>query len=138
MDINTIGTVTEDSGIVVHLKDVEGELLFDGDGEKRTPVTMLVAGTYSDRYRKAQKKFKDKNLRLARRNQDFDAEALDEGNLGLEVACILEWPFTANDKVLPISVENWKAVIQKQPQWQGQVQAAMNDHAAFFSKSSPR
>lgn len=133
MDINTVSTVTEDEGTLVHLKDVAGELLYDGE----TPVTIRVAGTYSDRYRKAQRKLKERNIKAARRNEEYSADTLDEGTIALEVACIIEWSFTANEQPFPITAANWKALIEKQPQWQDQVSAAMTDHARFFVSTSP-
>lgn len=137
MDITTVATVSEDEGTVVHLKDAAGELLYDVDGEKKTPVEMVVAGTYSSSYRKAQKKVRARNIKAVRRNEEWDEDTLEERELELEVACILKWPFTANGQPFPITVENYKAIIAKQPQWQGQVQAAMNDHARFLAKKSP-
>jgi len=135
MDITTVGTVAEDEGTLVHLKDVAGELLFDGEGEAQTPVTIRVAGTYSKRYRTAQKKLKERNIRAARRNEDFDADKLDDGTVELEVACIMEWSFTSGGQPFPITAGNWKALVAKQPQWQDQVSTAMTDHARFFSAS---
>lgn len=135
MDISTIGTVSEDAGTVVHLKDIEGDLLFDVNGETKSPVTIRVAGTYSERYRKAQKKVADRNLQRARRGQDFDSDTLDEGTFALEAACIIEWSFTASGQPFPITAGNWAALVAKQPQWQGQIQRAMGDHASFSTAS---
>ena len=133
MDISTVSTVAEDEGTLVHLKDVAGNPLYN----ETAPVTIRVAGTYSERYRKAQRKVKDRNVRMVRRGQDYDADALDESTFELEAACILEWSFTANGQPFPITADNWKALVAKQPQWQDQVSTAMTDHARFFSASSP-
>jgi hypothetical protein len=138
MDITTVGTVSEDAGTFVHFKDVTGALLFDGEApaegqaDTRTPVGAKVAGTYSERYRKAQKKVKEQNIKAMRRNEDFDGDALDERTFVLEAACIIEWTFTANGQPFPVTVENYKALVAKQPQWQEQVDKAMHDHARFF------
>jgi hypothetical protein len=136
MDISTLETVSEDEGTVIHLKDAAGELLFDGQEPERTPVTALVAGTYSQRYRKAQKKVRERNIRAARRNEDLDGDALEDRELELEAACIIAWTLTANGQPFPITMDNWKAVVAKQPQWREQVQQAMTDHARFFAKKS--
>jgi hypothetical protein len=137
MDITTVGTVSEDEGTFVHFRDAAGELLYDIDGDTKTPVGAHVAGTYSKVYRTAQKKVKERNIRAIRRNEDWDAESFEERELALEVACLLSWTFTANGQPFPITVDNYKAVIAKQPQWQEQIQKAMNDHARFFAKTSP-
>lgn len=136
MDINTVGTVAEDEGTFVHFKDVAGDPLYDVEGDTKTPVGARVAGTYSKRYRTAQKKVKDKNLRLSRRGEDFDGDALDARMFDLQAACIIEWSFTANGQPFPITADNWSALVDKQPQWQEQVAAAMTDHARFFAASS--
>jgi hypothetical protein len=139
MDINSVGTVSEDAGTFVHFKDVEGNLLFDTDESMvggTVPVGAVVAGTYSSVYRKAQRKVKEKNLRAARRNEDFGVDTLDDSTIDLETACILSWTFTSNGQPFPITADNWRAIAAKQPQWQEQVQAAMTDHARFFSKKS--
>lgn len=137
MDVTTIAAVSEDDGTFVHFKDPAGELLYDGDGETRTPVGARVAGSYSQRYRKAQKKLKERNIKAGRRGEDYTADALDAGTAELEAACIIEWTFTANGQPFPITRDNWLALAEKQPQWQEQVAAAMYDHARFFVKSSP-
>lgn len=135
MDVTTVGTVSEDSGIVVPLKDAAGDLLYDGD--EKTPVIIRVAGTYSERYRQAQKKIKGKNIRALRRSEEFTVDTLDASDFELEAACILEWTFTANGQPFPITADNWKALAAKQPQWRDQVTAAMTDHARFFANKSP-
>lgn len=136
MDITSIATVSEDEGTFVHFKDAAGDLLYDGEGESRTPVGAQVAGTYSDRYRKAQKQLKERNLRAARRNEAFDADTLDAATLALEAAAIIRWTFTANGEPFPITAVNWAALVAKQPQWQELVAAAMTDHARFFTSGS--
>jgi hypothetical protein len=136
MDITTVETVSEDEGTFVHFKDAAGELLYDVAGETKTPVGARVAGTYSERYRKVQRKVKERNIRAARRNEEWDADTLDARTFELEAAAIIEWTFTANGQPFPITPDNWKALVAKQPQWQEQVDKAMNDHARFFSKKS--
>lgn len=137
MDVSTVTTVSEDEGTFVHFKDVTGNLLFDGEGEAKTPVGARVAGTYSERYRKALKKVKERNLRAARRNEEYDADTMDDRTFELEAACLIEWTFTTNGQPFPITPDNWKAIVAKQPQWQGQVDQAMNDHARFLARKSP-
>lgn len=136
MDVTTVQPVSEDAGTPVHLKDAAGELLYDGDGDAKTPVIIRVAGSYSERYRKAQKKIKERNIRAGRRGEEYTADMLDNGTVELEAACIIEWTFTAAGAPFPITADNWAALAAKQPQWQEQVAAAMHDHARFFVKSS--
>lgn len=117
------------------MKDAAGNLLYEGEGDAKAPVKWRIAGTYSKRHRDAQKAAKEKNLRAARRNEDFEVDDLDAVQFSLETACIMEWHLTSGGVPFPITVENWKAVVDKQPQWQSQVQKSMVDHASFFKPS---
>lgn len=129
-DIGKLDAVSEDEGVVVHFHDAEREPMYDGD----EPFSARVAGSYSSYYRKERRRQQDKLLRLKRAK--LDSEAVDQSQLELEVACIIEWTLSAGGKPLPISVATWGAVLKAQPQWQEQVQEAMNDHAAFFGSRS--
>lgn len=137
MDVTTIETVSEDTGTIVHFTDAAGEPLYDGEGDTKTPVTALVVGTYSERYRKALKKVTDQNIRANRMGERVDSERVDANTFRLEAASIIEWSFTANGQSFPITADNWKALVAKQPQWQDQVASAMTAHARFFVKKSP-
>ena len=134
MDILSLSTVSEDDGTVVHLKDVSGNPLYDGPDDTK-PVVMRIAGTYSARYRKAQKAVRDAQTRAMRRGGSLDGEQIDAAQYELEAACILEWTFTIGTSAYPISPENWRAIAEKQPQWREQVQNAMGDHERFFGQS---
>ena len=131
MDITKLDTVSEDEGVVVHLKDVRGTPLMDGT----TPVTARVAGTYSARYRAAQKALRQNQTKLLRRGQQPDEDFLDDAQFALEAACIVEWTLTSGNFPFPVTTENWRAVAEKQPQWREQVQHAMTDHERFFVTS---
>jgi len=132
MDIAELDTVAEDDGIVVTLKDVTGEPMIATDTQQ--PLTLKVAGAFSDRYRAAQKRLTNKRIQATKRGAgDLDADAIEDNELALEAACIIEWPFVSGGQPFPISLTNWKALVQKQPQWQGQVWSAMHDHAGFFA-----
>ncbi|HEY4133506.1 MAG TPA: hypothetical protein VGM50_23000 [Gemmatimonadaceae bacterium] len=138
MDIENLSTVSEDAGTLVHFKDVTKQPMFFGEGDDQKPLTATVAGTFSQRYRDALKRIRSKNLANAHGGNELEVDALDDNNLELEVACILAWDLSSGGKPFPITAANWKAVLAKQPQWQEQVQAAMNGHSRFFNASSPR
>jgi hypothetical protein len=135
MDISSIGTVNEDDGIVLHLKDINDELMYDGTGDAQTPVTIRHGGTYSKVYRDALAAVVKSNSKVARRGGVLDAETAERAALRVEAACIFEWSFTAGGKPYPITPDNWKALVDKQPQWQDQLRVSMNDHERFSSGS---
>ena len=135
MDISTLGTVNEDDGIVLHLKDVQGELMYDGEGDSKTPVVIRHAGTYSKTYRKALADVIKKNSKAARRGVTLDAESAELAALTVEAACIFEWTFTSGSRPFPITPDNWRALIDKQPQFQDQLRESMSDHERFSSGS---
>lgn len=132
MDIDTIPTVDEDTPVFVHFKDLEGKLLFDVDGDKKTPVGADVVGTYSSYFADAKKRMGESAKSKYRAGGELDPEA---GAFELEAALIRRWTFTSGGKALAINGPNWQALIVKQPQWREQVNLATSDHARFFTKS---
>lgn len=147
MNISTLTpvAVAEDEGRPVHLKDAAGNPMYDGEGDTKTPIAPVVSGTYSTFYRAAQRKLKIKALAASgRSNNDLTDERMlatmvDEGEdheFALEAACIRSWPFTVDDdKPYPITGRNWKALVEIEPQWRGQLRVQMHDHASFFNKA---
>jgi len=131
MDISNIAALNEEDGIVVTLKDFKG----DPEDDNGKPLTVTVAGTYSSHYRRAQRQVLNDMQRAIRRGEKPDVEATEDAAYRLEAACILAWDFTAGEKPVTITADNWKAIAQKRPNWREQVQAAMGDHERFFSKS---
>lgn len=132
MDINSIETVSEDAGTDIIMQDSRKRPMRDENGEA---IVFRVGGTYSESYRKAQRKVRDRSIAASRHNEEIGADDLDESQFELETAVIIAWPLTASGIALQITVENWRAVALKQPRWREQVQAAMNDHARFFTQS---
>jgi hypothetical protein len=130
MDIDTLAEVSEDEGVIVHLRDRDGKLEYDGD----KPVTMKVAGQYSERYRKAQRAITERNLK--KRSSGIDVDYLEKVPLELEAACIVEWPFSASGKPLPVSPTNWSAIIGKRPWYRPQIREAIERYTDFFAENS--
>lgn len=135
-DLNESADVTtrEDEGILVHLRDAAGEKMYADEAQEK-PVTMRVAGTYSEVYRKAREANRDKQLK--KRSPHLDGDQLEDAALDEIAACVLSWEnLNAGGKPLPFSKHNAVVVLKKARFIREQVEAAMSDHAAFFKPAS--
>lgn len=125
----------EDAGFTVHIRDELGEKLYQDD-EQTKPVTITVVGTYSRTYRRTIEAQRDRNIKQRKFNLDGD-ELLQQA-LELEAACIRDWDgFTDDGAPVPYTKANAVALLRQYPWIREQVNAAMNDHAAFFQQPSP-
>jgi hypothetical protein len=134
VDIATASTVTdrEDDGIVVELNDEKNQPAFGPDGSTRASVT--VAGTYSRRYRLAQVANR-KTMR--KRRGVVDDDTIDELAKEQIAACIIAWDgFVKGGQPFPLNRENAVYVLTVMPWVREQIENAMTDHEAFFSKGS--
>jgi hypothetical protein len=149
MDINAVGTVNQDEGKPVHLKDETGEPMYhidasgnpviDQEGNKK-PLTVTVVGSFSKRYTDAEAELA--NTQLARMQKrgiapPMTKAQLDAREVKLQAAAIIAWDFVSGGKPFPISETNWNALLAKQPQWKAQVQEAIHNYADFSPAQSP-
>jgi hypothetical protein len=122
----------EDQGTTVELTGADGEPLTFGDGQ---PVTMTIAGTYSARYRKAERAEADRMLK--RKKKTVTPEEAEERMVSLAAACVIDWAgIYSSGEPLACTPDNVKAVLKAAPWIYGQVLEAMQDHARFFSTAS--
>lgn len=134
MDISTSKHLAqqEDDGITITISGPDGDKLTQDDGV--TPVTITVAGSYSQRYRKAANANRDKLLK--QRTRTVGADDLDRQALDLLAACVIAWDgFTDDGKPYPLTRENAVALFDACPWIREQVESAVSDHARFFTKS---
>lgn len=134
MEIGNSKTVAEreDRGTLMHVRDENGELQYDGEGDSKKPVTLRVAGTYSSIFKKARERQRDKNLK-AKRNV-FGADLLGRQELEVIAACVLAddfGPFTSNGKNFDYSKENVILLLEAAPWIREQVEETMGDHQGF-------
>jgi hypothetical protein len=131
---------TEDAGVWVDCRKANGDpmmyTVIEGEGEAEKSVEkqarILVAGTYSNVYRRAQDKQRDKMLRM-RRSKMTGAEMLTQ-QLELAAACCINWEgFISNGKLVLCNAQNALAVLAVAPWIREDVEAQMTDHASFFS-----
>jgi len=139
-DINTAPDIAsiEEEGQVIHLRDARDDLMYYGEGDDRKPVTVTVAGTYSNTYRDI---VKTQSRRVGKRighGGDF-LEFAEEDALERVAGCVLAWDgFFASGKPLPCTTTNVSAVLSspKAQHIRTQVERAMSNHERFFSTRS--
>ncbi len=139
LDIGSLPRVgdLEDEGVVVELRDINDERLFwqDEKGNEK-PVTITVAGSYSHRYRRTQEAQTTRVMKR-RGGVQVTGEMLSRQRLELIASCVLGWEgFVAQGKAWPCTKENVMQALQAAPYIREQVEAAMEDHEAFFKRAS--
>jgi len=139
-DLSTAPDVTaqEDQGIVVHIRDHEGELMYytpAKEGASPKPCTITVVGSYSTRFKRVQESITTRALK--RRGAPITGGLVKAQALEQVADCITEWEGWINKgKPFPYTKENAIALMRQLPYVQPQLEAAMDDHAAFFEKAS--
>jgi hypothetical protein len=128
----------EDEGIVVQLDDPR-----TGDpatyGEPPKPVTILVAGSYSQRFREAEAK---RLAQWAKQRRVPKGTEVQESQRETVAACVLAWdgifdrPPEDGGQPLPCTPENIRKLLAVPPLF-AQVWEAMQDHERFFATRSP-
>jgi len=131
----------EDEGQLVQVKDENGvEMFYTGQDGKPAPVTLRVAGTYSNIYRTTE--LEQQRRRAGKRQSKITPEQIHANVIELEAACILAWDgFFVDDaqtQRLELSPANARAVLNAARWIREQVEEAMNDHAGFTKSSATR
>ncbi len=116
----------EDEGVLVHIASAAGEPLFYGDSDDQRPVTIRVAGRYSDA--------RVHRSRLLRRGQQNRLEDFAVGSRHLKdqtalvAACILSWDgFFYGDTPFDLTRDNAIAVLESAYWIREQVVATMTE-----------
>lgn len=123
----------EDEGRSFHVLHADGSpMYYDGD----KPVTMTVAGTYSQRYRTADEKLANRRIQQ-RTNRSLSAAGLREAQIELAAACVVSWEgFFNGGEEMDCTTSNAVQVLTAAPWIREQVMEVMEDHAGFFDMSS--
>jgi hypothetical protein len=127
----------EDEGIWVELIDPEGEEMvwWEDDGEEH-PVRILMAGSYSRRYRRAYEAQTTRAVN-SRRAMKVTGGLIASQRRELAAACTLKWEGIHDGTgVIECNRENALALYTEHLWVLEQVEQAMNDHAGFSKKDS--
>jgi len=129
LDLSTSKTVSEREG--------EGRWVdvLDSQGEPYSPgVRMLVAGSYSLHYRKAQDA--QRNRLIKQRRTSLTGDAVKQQQLELTAACVLKWEGVLNGgQPEECTRESVARMLDACPWIMRQVEEAMEDHAGFFGSN---
>ena len=132
VDQNADALSVEDEGAIAEIMDAQGDPVFDASGK---PVTVLVAGEYSAKYRKAEE-WQRKTLMRQRGKEQTGKESLAM-QAEFVARCCLSWSgFTQAGSPLEFSITNATMVFTRLPYVRKRVESAMSDHTAFFAKGS--
>lgn len=133
VDIEAGRTVTdrEEQGRTFDVKDAAGQVL----EENGAPVQITIAGTYSERYRKARRKVRQENIE--RRGANSDVETLEDQERRICAESVIGWTgFTANGKLFECTPENVLVVFKLNPWIYDQCVIEQNNHASFLKAPS--
>ena len=126
---------SQDQGTVVHLHDVNGDLMYYGEGDEKKPVTWKVVGVYSNIYQKAEQAVAQRQVK--RRRRSTPAEMIRD-QLELMFDCSLGWDgvFEAAGKPLQLTKDNVIRVLTRNPWIKSEdLDPAMSDPQRFSKKS---
>jgi hypothetical protein len=129
LDLSTSKSVAdrESEGRWVDILDSQGEA-YD------PPVRMLVAGSYSQHYRKAQDA--QRNRLIKQRRTSLTGDAVKQQQLELSAACVLKWEGVLNNgSPVDCTRESVAHMLDACPWITRQVEEAMEDHASFFGSN---
>jgi hypothetical protein len=118
----------EDEGVEFHVRGPAGEpLYYQGD-----PVTIRVAGTYSNVYRKAEEAFERRKWKASFSTDQY-ARARRHA---VDARCILAWHgFVSAGQ--PVELTHEMAIKAVDTPWlYQQIASAMTDHEGFFGPPS--
>lgn len=128
----------EDEGVVVHIDDpVTGEPAYYGTDRK--PVTVTVAGSYSQRFRDAEAR---RLAKWAKQRRTPKGAEVSESQIETTAACILGWdgifdkPVEDGGAPLPCTPENAQRLLKVANAIYQQLWEAMHDHERFFGTGS--
>lgn len=129
----------EELGTDVPIDDEDGHPQFQSDGE--TPITIRIVGSLSKRYRRAQEAQRHAAIHRQRGKKLTGAESLRQ-QTEFVADLILGWSpgfvqtIDGAKSDLPFNKDNAIALMTKFPFIQAQLESAVEDHGAFFTKRS--
>lgn len=142
IDLNNLEASDEDRGQWIDLTDRRGDpWMYDAGGldADNKPIQkqarIRVAGTYSKVYRQHLDAVRGRGARQSKKpsGREVTAEVVESA-----AVCCLEWEgFGRQGVPLPCTRENAVDLLSRAAWVLEQVQAAMVDHAGFFSSGSP-
>lgn len=121
----------EDEGIAFPVRNADTTVAYKKDG--KTPCTITVAGSHSQRYRDKQREMDKQKIRGAQSMSDAKARSRE-----LLIHCTLAWDIEDDeDGPVPFNRANVAELYRDCPWIADDAEEAMTDHAGFFASTSP-
>jgi hypothetical protein len=137
MDLSQFDTTqtAEEGAVMTVTHPATGVPLEQDDG---TPVTITLAGTDSERFRRAERQALNRRLQGPRRNQNVTAEELEANGINGLVACTLAWSGIVLDgESLACTPDNARLVYKRLP-WLREQANEFTGQRANFLRASPK
>jgi hypothetical protein len=133
MSLRDVGTVKDTTTITLY-HPATGKDLLNAD---KTPMTVVIHGPYSERYKSVLRDQQQRRMTDISRNSrgavTMDPEELDAMTRELTARCIEDWSITLEgDEKLPFSRDAVDAVFSEFPWVRDQITAAMGNVADFL------
>lgn len=121
----------QERGTPVVMRDHLGDAFtFTNEAGVEVECTAMVAGQFSNAYRRAEEAQRDRHLK--RRSLQLTGELLARQQIELVAACVLEWTLYGDGKLIPCTKENVITVLTAAPWMRADIEAAMGDPARFL------
>jgi hypothetical protein len=137
LDLSTLDTVkASEDGVPLEVRHpTTGAILENGSGGA---VTLVLAGSDSDRAKRAERATINRRLKMAgRRTSTMTAEELDSDALEILAACTLSWSgFSLDGQELECNAQNAKRLYGQIPWLREQAEAFRQDRSNFLKASS--
>lgn len=114
------------------------EILHPGTDEE-LGIRITLVSINDERLKKAKRRIQDEKLRLEVRGKNFKSEDIEENAIELDFAAMTGWEWYGKDVNFngskpEFNRANVKAVFESLPWFQRQVEEAISDEKAFFTK----
>lgn len=135
MDLSTFDRTGKDDPVgILELVDLDGKPMIDEDSGE--PVTIVLVGSDSKEYVKAQQDNQTRRLSAMRRRNKITGAEVDADALAIQVACTRDWTHIKwSGKLLECNTENVKMVYSRLRFIREQVSDFIEDRANFLGNS---
>lgn len=137
LDLSTLDTVkASEDGVPLEVRHpTTGAILENGSGGA---VTLVLAGSDSDRAKRAERATINRRLKMAgRRTSTMTAEELDSDALEILASCTLGWSgFSLDGQEPECNAQNAKRIYVEYPWIREQAEAFRQDRSNFLKASS--
>lgn len=133
MGLKSVGKAKHTTTVVL-VHPLTGDTLRNDDG---SPMTVLVHGPYSPRYKAISHEQQNRRMEALRKSggkMTLTAEQIEESALAILVGSIEDWDITLDKDPEPFSPETAKVVLTDYPWVREQIDSTISDTINFLDK----